>query len=130
MLLGITPVNLLLATLSCSKLLMFPTLDGNGPLNLLKLTSKTVTFLRFPICGGKQPVKLSLERMISLSVFPIRPILPGMQPPRSLSARTKAETGEFPMFSGIPNRNRLWFKNMASSSLSKSLDGIPPSNSL
>lgn len=69
-------------------------------------------------------------RMISFNVFPIFPMLPGIQPPRSLLANTNTETGEFPRFSGIPNWNLLSLRKMASRSLSNSFDGTEPSNSL
>lgn len=103
---------------------------GSGPCRLLKLTSNTVNRFSIPICGGKHPVRLSFIRISSFSVFPIFPILPGMQPPRLLFASTSTETGEFPRFSGMPNRNRLSLRKMASKSLSKIFVGTPPSNSL
>lgn len=115
---------------SSSTLLILPILEGRDPCSRLKLTSNTVTFLSIPIVGGKHPVRLSFNRIISFNVFPILPILAGMQPPRSLLANTSTETGEFPRFSGIPKRNLLSFKKMASRSLSKSFVGTPPSNSL
>lgn len=127
---GITPVNLLCATSSCSKLRTLPIVEGNDPWSWLKLTSNTSTFFKSPIWGGKQPVRLLFKRMISFKVLAILPILPGIQPPRSLFANTKTETGEFPRFFGIPNLNLLSFKNIASKSLSNSLEGTGPSNSL
>ncbi|GER36123.1 receptor like protein 1 [Striga asiatica] len=57
-------------------------------------------------------------------------MLDGIHPPRLLFARTKTETGEFPRFSGIPNRNRLSFRKRASSFLSNNSLGTPPSKSL
>lgn len=57
-------------------------------------------------------------------------MLPGMHPPKLLLAKTRTDTGELPRFSGIPNRNRLSFKKIASSFLSNSLSGTGPSNSL
>lgn len=127
---GTSPVRRLWATSSCSKLLMRLISAGSGPCRLLKLTSNTVSSLSNPICGGKHPVRLSFIKISSFNVFPIFPMLPGMQPPRLLFARTSTETGEFPRFSGMPNRNLLSFKNNASNSLSNSCDGTPPSNSL
>ncbi|KAL7136969.1 hypothetical protein ABFS83_10G064000 [Erythranthe nasuta] len=57
-------------------------------------------------------------------------MLPGIQPPRLLFARTKTDTGELPKFSGMPNWNLLSLRKMASKSLSNTCDGTPPSNSL
>lgn len=127
---GTSPVRRLYATSSCSRLLIRLISDGKGPWRLLKLTSNTVRFLSIPTCGGKQPVKLSFIKISSFKVFPILPMLPGMQPPRLLLANTKTDTGEFPRFSGMPNRNLLSLRKIASKSLSKSLFGTGPSNSL
>ncbi|KVI11844.1 hypothetical protein Ccrd_009740 [Cynara cardunculus var. scolymus] len=68
--------------------------------------------------------------MISFNVDPICPTLAGRHPPRSLFAKTSTDTGELPKFGGIPNLNRLSFKKTASRSLSNSLTGTDPSNSL
>uniref|UniRef100_A0A7C8Z8C7 Uncharacterized protein n=1 Tax=Opuntia streptacantha TaxID=393608 RepID=A0A7C8Z8C7_OPUST len=68
--------------------------------------------------------------MISFRVFAMSPILVGIHPPNSLFAITKTETGELPILAGIPNRNRLLFKNNASNGLSKTAGGMGPSNSL
>ena len=75
-------------------------------------------------------MRLSFKRIISLSVFPIFPILPGIHPPRLLLAKTNTETGELPRFSGMPNLNLLSLIKIASRSLSKSWEGTEPSNSL
>ena len=75
-------------------------------------------------------MRLSFMRMISFKVLPIFPMLPGIHPPRLLFARTRTEIGEFPRFSGMPNRNLLSFKKIASRGLSKSWEGTESSNSL
>lgn len=103
---------------------------GTDPCRLLKLTSNTVSLFSIPISGGKHPVRLSLINISSFKVFPIFPMLPGMQPPRLLLASTRTDTGELPRFSGIPNLNLLSLRKTASKSLSKIFLGTPPSNSL
>lgn len=128
--LGTSPVRRLCATFSCSRLFIRLISAGSGPCRSLKLTSNTVSSFNNPISGGKHPVKLSFIKISSFKVFPILPMLLGMHPPRLLFARTRTETGEFPKFFGIPNRNRLLFKKMASKSLSKIWVGTGPSNSL
>ncbi|KAJ6857811.1 hypothetical protein NC651_039287 [Populus alba x Populus x berolinensis] len=82
------------------------------------------------IWGGKHPVRLSFMRMISFRVLPIFPMLSGTHPPRLLFARTRTEIGEFPRFSGMPNRKLLSFKKITSRGLPKSWEGTKPSNSL
>lgn len=126
------PANLLRETSNCSRLLILPMgQEGRGPCNRLKLTSNTVSFLRRLISGGRHPVRLLLTRRSSFRVLPILPIVAGMQPPKSLLASTNTDTGEFPRLSGIPDRNLLLFRKMASRrGLPKIPAGILPSNSL
>lgn len=129
-LLGMIPVKPLWATLSCSSFFIAPVPEGSGPWRLLKLTSKTVSCLSNPTRGGRHPVRLSFSRMISFRVLPISPMLLGMHPPRLLFANTSTDTGDLPRFCGMPNLNLLSLRKMASRSLSKSLEGTAPSNSL
>lgn len=129
-LLSMTPVKPLWATLSCSSFFIAPMPLGSGPWRRLKLTSKTVICFSNFTCGGRHPVRLSFSRMISFRVLPISPMLLGMHPPRLLFASTSTDTGDLPRFSGMPNLSLLSFRKMASRSLSKSLEGTPPSNSL
>lgn len=58
------------------------------------------------------------------------PKLSGKHPWNLLFAKTRTETGEFPILSGNSNENLLLFMKMASRSLSKRALGILPSNSL
>lgn len=127
---GISPDNLLWATLSCSKLVISPIASGNVPTSSLKLTSNTVTFFSNPISGDKQPFKPAFVIMSSFNVFAIFDKLDGRQPLRLLFANTTTETGEFPIFSGRDDLNLLLLTNMASSFKSKRSFGMAPSNSL
>lgn len=127
---GTKPVRLFCPTSSCSTLISPPDVAGIGPCSRLKLTSNTVRFRNLPTSGGIQPERLSLRRIISLSVFSICPILDGIHPPRSLFARTTTETGELPRFRGMPARRRLELRKMASRGRLKRAEGIRPSNSL
>lgn len=130
MLAGISPDNLLCATLSCSNFFICPIDFGNGPTKLLKLTSKTVTFWNTPKLSLKQPVSPLFIRRICVNVLAILEMLEGTHPRNPLLARTRTDTGEFPRFWGKEDWNLLLLMNKASSFLSKSSVGISPWNSL
>lgn len=124
------PVSVLWATFKCSICLSPLKLFGNMPVNEFDAASKTVKFRSIPISVGRHPDISLLANIISFRVFPICPMLRGMQPVNLLPANTITEAREWPRVSGILDVNRLWFTNNASRSLSKSSGGNSPSNSL
>lgn len=126
---GIAPDNRLCATFSCSRLVSPPISSGNGPGISLKLTSSTVRFFSRPISLGKHDRSPLFKKITSFSLVML-PRLAGTQPRNLLLATTTTDTGEFPKLLGISKTNRLSLTKRASSSMSKSCAGTPPSNSL
>lgn len=124
------PISILRAIFSDSSFFKPAKVSGRTPDKELKLASSTVSSLNDPSSAGRQPVKPLLDRMISFKVDFILPMVFGMEPSNLLLAKTKTETVELPKFSGMLESNRLLFKNKASRSLSKSLDGNGPSKLL
>ena len=77
---GISPVSILWATFSCSKLTIPPIVSGNGPISSLKLTSNTVRFFKSPISGGKHDRNPLFMKITSFKVSDILPKLAGRHP--------------------------------------------------
>jgi len=127
---GTMPVRMLCEKSNASTLVNPTKLLGNTPINEFQLASNTVALPNDPISHGKQPTSPLFIKTISLRVAPILPTLVGIHPPSLLLARTMTEAVELPKFSGIWELKRLSLRKMASSSLSKSSDGMGPSKSL
>ncbi|CAI0553503.1 unnamed protein product [Linum tenue] len=88
-------------------------------------------FLQHPDLRGQtaREVIIHQNNLITAS-SPSSRCSPGYNRRGRCSRKTSTETGEFPRFFGIPNRNRLSFRNRASSGLSKSSEGTEPSKSV